>query len=119
MESPACTGVAGCKTAQSDAINAAAGREDGTPESSMAALEAAEARDEAEGEGDDAPPDQMKGDKPNPLRRPTAKDWAGRKEDEEKPPFLKRSDEEPDEDERRAQLRRKYLAPSGRLQQRG
>ena len=103
------------KKARHNAINAAAGREDGDPASAMAALEASEAKAVAEGETDEAPPDLMKGDRPNPLRTSMIKQWASGKSPEA-PSFSNGPEQETDDDERRAQLRRKYLAPAGRPQ---
>jgi hypothetical protein len=91
---------AAARRARHDAINAAAGREDGTPESSMAALKKREANDRAEGDGDDAPPEKMKGGKPNPLRL-----WAGK--DDPSSAEQKKADE-------RARLRQKYENARGR-----
>lgn len=108
------------RRARHDAVNAAVGREDGDPESAMAALEAREAKGEKEGDTDEAPPEMMRGDAPNPLGLSTIKQWASGKVPET-PSFLKEQGrKEPEsDDERRASLRRKYLAPSGRVQRRG
>lgn len=74
-----------------------------------------EDRDDASASDDDAPPEQMKGSRPNPLRPPSAADWA-RKGDDASPAFAGSKKTEDDERERR---RQKYLAPAGKAQGRG
>ncbi|MCW5832350.1 MAG: hypothetical protein KIS78_07930 [Labilithrix sp.] len=64
-----------------------------------------------------APPEQMRGSRPNPLSN--IKRWAsgaGEGDGAEKPGSL---DQEPDEDDERERRRKKYLNPSGSTQNRG
>lgn len=82
------------------------------------ARESGEDQDEnaaSDEETDDAPPEKMQGGRPNPLRTPSLKEWAGRKDDaEDDDPAAP----EPKQDDRKEALRRKYM-PHARVQNRG
>lgn len=67
--------------------------------------------DEEDATGD-APPEQMKGNAPNPLS--LIKQWAGKKDDS-----IPTASPEAEKQDERARLRQKYLVPRGRPQQRG